>query len=213
MGHCIGRRPEHPHEALPGACDKLFLRFLSRCSCGRALRIGDTDCVGRVKREGVVFYREIADNASRSSLGHRLVNSTNNNIRGVMMKLHKILLMAVVLIVPASAWAYGDSAGSSSGAGICAKVNFSEFSPVNNSEVAPHSEFSFYASESTIPNSIKVTIKGQSVPVTVVQKQSGYKVSGKLPDTVRGAFAKINVDARGIAQCEVSTGWLVKVTQ
>ena len=190
--------------------------FLGSCQdahAGRVLRIDDTDCVGLVEREGVVFYREIADNASRSSLGNELVNSTNNNTRGVTMKLHKILLMAVILIVPASAWAYGDSAGSSSGSGICAKVNFSEFSPVNNSEVAPHSEFSFYASESTFPNSIKVTIKGQSVPVTVVQKQNGYKVSGKLPDTLRGAFAKINIDARGIAQCEVSTGWLVKVTE
>ncbi len=190
--------------------------FFGSCQdahAGGVLRIGDMDCVGRVEHEGVVFYREIADNASRSSLGNKPVNSTNNNTRGVTMKLHKILLMAVVLIVPASAWAYGDSAGSSSGAGICAKVNFSEFSPVNNSEVAPHSEFSFYATESTFPNSIKVTIKGQTVPITVVQKQSGFKVSGKLPDTLRGAYAKINIEARGIAQCEVSSGWLVKVTQ
>ena len=93
------------------------------------------------------------------------------------------------------------------------KVNFSEFSPVNNSEVAPQSDFSFYASEATFPKSIKVTIKGQSIPVTVIEKQTGYKVSGKLPDTLKGAFAKINIDARGINQCEVSDGWLVKVTE
>jgi uracil DNA glycosylase len=129
------------------------------------------------------------------------------------MKLRKILLMAVVLIIPGTVWAYGDNDASSKGAGICKKVNFSEFSPPNNTEVAPHSEFSFYASESTTPNTIKVTIKGQSVPVTVVQKQNGYKVSGKLPDSLKGAYAKINIDARGIAQCEVSDGWLVKVTE
>jgi len=129
------------------------------------------------------------------------------------MKLHKILLMAVVLIVPASAWAYGDNAGSGSGSGLCKKVNFSEFSPINNAEVAPQSDFSFYASESTFPKSIKVTIKGESVPVTVVEKQSGYKVSGKLPASLKGAYAKINIEARGIAQCEVTDGWLVKVTQ
>jgi len=58
-----------------------------------------------------------------------------------------------------------------------------------------------------------VTIKGQPVPITVVEKQNGYKVSGKLPDTLRGAYAKINIEARGIAQCEVADGWLVKVTQ
>ena len=129
------------------------------------------------------------------------------------MKLHKILLMAVLLIVPANVWAYGDNNAGGTGAGICKKVNFSEFSPMNNAEVAPESEFSFYASESTFPNSIKVTIKGQSIPITVVQKQNGYKVSGKLPDTVKGVYAKINIDARGIAQCEVSDGWLIKVTE
>jgi len=129
------------------------------------------------------------------------------------MKLQNILLIATVLIIPANVWAYGDNSAGGSGTGICKKVNFSEFSPINNSEVAPRSAFSFYASESTFPNSIKVTIKGQSVPVTVVQKQNGYKVSGNLPDTLKGAFAKINIEARGIAQCEVSDGWLIKVTE
>lgn len=129
------------------------------------------------------------------------------------MKLQNILLIATVLVIPANVWAYGDNSGSGSGTGICKKVNFSEFSPINNSEVAPRSAFSFYASESTFPNSIKVTIKGQSIPVTVVQKQNGYKVSGNLPDTLKGAYAKINIDARGVAQCEVSDGWLIKVTE
>jgi uracil DNA glycosylase len=130
-----------------------------------------------------------------------------------MMKLQNILWIAAVLVIPANVWAYGDNSAGGSGAGICKKVNFSEFSPVNNSEVAPQSEFSFYASESTFPKSIKVTIKGQSVPITVVQKQSGYKVSGKLPNSLKGVYAKINIDARGAAQCEVSDGWLVRVTQ
>ena len=129
------------------------------------------------------------------------------------MKLQRILLMAVVLIVPANVWAYGDNNSSGSGTGTCKQINFSEFSPPNNAEVAPRSDFSFYASEATFPNSIKVTIKGQSVPVTVTQKQNGYKVSGKLPDILKAAYAKINIDARGISQCEVSDGWLIKVTE
>jgi len=129
------------------------------------------------------------------------------------MKVQRILLMAVVLIIPGTVWAYGDSSGSGSGMGPCKKVNFSEFNPGNNTEVAPQSDFSFYASESTFPNSIKVTIKGQSVPVTVVEKQGGFKVSGKLPSSLRGAYAKINIDARGVNQCEVTDGWLIKVTE
>ena len=129
------------------------------------------------------------------------------------MKLQNIVLIAAVLVIPANVWAYGDNDAGGSGTGICKKVNFSEFKPINNAEVAPRSEFSFYASESTFPNSIKVTIKGKSIPLTVVQKQSGFKVSGKLPDSVKGTFAKINIDAKGIAQCEVSDGWLVKITE
>src|SRR5688572_15060021 len=101
--------------------------------------------------------------------------------RGVMMKLQNILLVAAVLIIPANVWAYGDNNSAGSGTGGCKKVNFSEFSPINNAEVAPESDFSFYASGATYPNSIKVTIRGHSVPVTVVEKQGGFKVSGKLP--------------------------------
>lgn len=63
------------------------------------------------------------------------------------------------------------------------------------------------------PNSIKVTIKGQSVPLTVTPKGEGFKVTGNLPDTLKGAYAKINIDARGFNECEVSDGWLVKVTE
>jgi len=126
------------------------------------------------------------------------------------MKLQNILWVAIVLIIPVNVWAYGDAG---TGTGICKKVNFSEFMPVNNSEVAPQSAFSFFASGATYPNSIKVTIKGQSVPVTVTPKKDGFKVTGKLPDTLKGAYAKIILDARGVNQCEVSDGWLVKVTE
>ena len=126
------------------------------------------------------------------------------------MKLQNILWVAIVLIIPANVWAYGESG---IGTGICKKLNFSDFTPANNSEVAPQSAFSFFASGANYPNSIKVTIKGQSVPVTVTPKKDGFKVAGNLPDTLKGAYAKINIDARGINQCEVSDGWLVKVTE
>ena len=147
-------------------------------------------------------------------LGKKPVNLfNNNNTRGLTMRLQNILLVAVALMIPGTVWAYGDNSGSTSGTGVCKQVNFSEFAPINNSEVAPESEFSFYASPATYPKSIRVTIKGQSVPVTVIEKQAGFKVFGRLPDSVRGTFAKIHIDARGVNQCEVSDGWLLKVTQ
>ena len=128
------------------------------------------------------------------------------------MKLQNILWIAILLIIPANVWAYGDSS-SSTETGICKQLNFSDFTPVNNAEVAPGSAFSFFASGAAYPNSIKVTIKGQSVPVTVTPKKDGFQVTGKLPDSLKGTFAKINIEARGANQCEGSAGWLVKVTE
>ena len=128
------------------------------------------------------------------------------------MKSQNILWIAILLIIPANVWAYGDSS-SSTDTGICKKLNFSDFTPVNSAEVAPRSAFSFFASGAAYPNSIKVTIKGQTVPVTVTPKKDGFQVTGKLPDSLKGAFARINIEARGANQCEGSAGWLVKVTE
>jgi hypothetical protein len=128
------------------------------------------------------------------------------------MKLQNFLWIAILLIIPANVWAYGES-GSGVDTGLCKKLNFSDFTPVNSAEVAPQSAFSFFASGAAYPNSIKVTIKGQSVPVIVTPKKDGFQVTGKLPVSLKGAFAKINIEARGANQCEGSAGWLVKVTE
>ena len=125
-----------------------------------------------------------------------------------MMKVWSILWVASVLMIPGTVWAYGDS-GSSSIVPCAAKL--SKFTPVNNTEVAPKSEFSFFASTLTNPNSIRVIIKDHVVPITVISKHDGFQVTGKLPDAVKGTFAKINLTAKGPNQCEVSGGWLVKV--
>ena len=126
------------------------------------------------------------------------------------MKLQNILWIAIVLIIPGTVWAYGDSGGSNT---VACMAKLSKFTPTNNSEVAPKSEFSFFASAATIQNSIKVTIKDQSVPVKVTQKNDGFQVTGILPDGIKGTFAKINITAKGPNQCDGSGGWLVKVTQ
>ena len=125
------------------------------------------------------------------------------------MKLQNVLWVAVALMIPGTVWAYGEGGG---GSGLIAcTAKFSKFTPANNSEVAPKSEFSFFASSSTNPNSIRVIIKDHLVPVTVTSKHDGLLVTGKLPDAVKGTFAKINLTAKGPNQCEASGGWLVKV--
>jgi len=126
------------------------------------------------------------------------------------MKFQNVLWAAVILIVPGMVWAYGDGGGSNTAVTCAAKL--SKFTPANNSEVAPKSDFSFSASAATVSNSIKVTIKGLSVPVTVTQKTEGFQVTGKLPDGIKGTFAKISIEARGPNQCISNDGWLVKVS-
>ena len=94
---------------------------------------------------------------------------------------------------------------------IACMAKFSKFTPPNNTEVAAKSEFSFFASTSTNPSSIKVTVKDQLVPITVTAKHDGLQVTGNLPAAVKGTYAKINLTAKGPNQCEASGGWLVKV--
>jgi hypothetical protein len=91
-------------------------------------------------------------------------------------------------------------------------VTFSEFKPRqfsqvnNNTEVVPKSEFSFLASKETVPKSITVTIKGETVPIIVTPQYNGYRVTGKLPATVKGTFARIESTAKGPNQCERGDG-------
>lgn len=123
------------------------------------------------------------------------------------MRLFNILLALVLTVTAGHVWAYGSSSSSKA----CAKPKFSEFTPVNNAQVASASIFSFIASAGTNPDSIVVTVKGLSVEVTITPKNQGLLVQGKLPTTVTGDFARINISAEGANQCKGSDGWLLKI--
>ena len=125
------------------------------------------------------------------------------------MKLPNILWVVIALMIPGMAWAYGDG-GSATSLIPCA-AKFSKFTPANNTEVAAKSEFSFFASPLTNPNSIRVTIKDQLVPLTITPKHDGLHVTGKLPASVKATYAKINLSGKGPNQCDATGGWLVKV--
>lgn len=99
----------------------------------------------------------------------------------------------------------------------CSRVLFSEFKPQqfsddnNNTEVAPQSEFSFLASQATIPKSIMVTIDGETVPIDVKSNHAGFQVTGNLPPHFKGTFVRIQISAQGPYQCTRGGGWLLKV--
>ena len=137
------------------------------------------------------------------------------------MSLRKILWIVVAMVLYANVgdvWSYdAGSPGGSTSSTSCSNVTFSAFMPRqfsqvnNNTEVPPKSEFSFLASKETVPKSITVTVKGETVPITVTPQHDGYRVTGKLPATVKGTFARIEIKAKGPNHCERGDGWLLKV--
>lgn len=120
----------------------------------------------------------------------------------------------MVLLVSATGncWAYGG--GGAGGTKACDKPKFSNFSPAENAQVAAGSDFSFTASKNTYPNTIKVTVKGQEARVTSNKKADGtFAVSGKIPESAKGDFARIAITADAQSNCKGSGGWLVKVSE
>lgn len=126
------------------------------------------------------------------------------------MKLYKTLWILALIIVTSNVWAYGSSSASKK---ACVKPKFSEFIPANNAEVAANSTFSFVASANTNPKSINVTVKNQPVTVTVTPKNQDFQVTGTLPGTLKGTFARISIVADGPKKCKGSDGWLVKIIE
>ena len=126
------------------------------------------------------------------------------------MKAYKTLWILALMIVGSNVWAYGSSSSSKK---ACDKPKFSEFSPINNAEVAKKSAFSFIASANTNPDSIIVTVKNQPIAITVTPKNQSFLVTGILPDMSKGDFARISIAADGPNQCKGTDGWLVKITE
>jgi hypothetical protein len=116
----------------------------------------------------------------------------------------------MLTITTSSVWAYGSSSSSKK---ACNKPKFNEFTPVNNAQVAAKSAFSFVASANTNPESIIVAVKDQPVEVAITPKNQGFQVTGILPETLKGNFARISIAADGPNQCKGSGGWLVKIIE
>lgn len=136
------------------------------------------------------------------------------------MSVRNVLWMFVAVVVYGNvgiAWGYEGGPAGGTASDPCGGVMFSEFNPQpfsqenNSAEVAPQSEFSFLASKETFPTRIAVSIKGEAVPIEVTPHYAGFRVTGNLPNNVKGTFVRINVSAKGPYQCERGDGWLLKV--
>lgn len=125
------------------------------------------------------------------------------------MKTSNSLRFIALMALTNVCWAYG---GGSSSSKACDKPKFSNFVPAENAQVTAGSAFSFTASKNTFPTTIKVTVKDQAATLKVDKKNDGtFAVSGKLPATVNGSFARIAITADAQSNCKGAGGWLVKV--
>ena len=128
------------------------------------------------------------------------------------MKRYNCIWIFVLMLVTNTSWAYGG--GGSSSTKACAKPKFTDFVPAENAEIAAGSNFSFTASANTYPSSIKVTIKGLPATIKVTPKTVGtFEVSGSLPTSLKGTYARIAIEADAQSKCNGGGGWLVKIAE
>jgi hypothetical protein len=126
------------------------------------------------------------------------------------MKRYSYVWVFILMMVSVNSWAYGSSSSSSS----CSKPKFSDFTPVEHSEIESGSNFSFNASENTAPNTIKVTVKDLPVVLKIATESNGtLKVSGAIPESLKGVYARISIVAHGQNDCVGDAGWLVKISK
>lgn len=121
-----------------------------------------------------------------------------------------VLLISFFMIFSNTASAYGGGGGSST----CKKPKFKKFTPPASSVVSPKSEFSFVASADVRKSSINVAVKKENVKVKISEQLNGrFLVTGNLPDSLMGTYAKITIVAETGSKCKGREAWLLKITE
>ncbi len=126
------------------------------------------------------------------------------------MKIINCLGFFILMTFASASWAYGSSSSSKA----CAKPEFSNFFPSENANVTAGSDFTFSASANTSPTTIKVAVKELPVALKVIPRnEGGFQVSGTLPASLKGVYARIAITAEGQNNCKGEAGWLVKILE
>ena len=95
----------------------------------------------------------------------------------------------------------------------CIKPKFRDFSPPHKSEVAPETEIAFHINRYADPLHIGASAKKIPMQLDIVDKQSFYYVTAKLPKELRNTYARIHVEAKSTeGDCVGMDGWLIKIT-
>lgn len=96
----------------------------------------------------------------------------------------------------------------------CIKPKFRDFSPAHKAEVAPETQISFHINRFADPLHIGASAKKISMPVEIVDKQTFYYVTAKLPKELRDGYARIHVEAKSTeGDCVGTDGWLIQINE
>lgn len=126
------------------------------------------------------------------------------------MKRYNCLWIFILMFITNASWAYGSASSSKS----CIKPEFSNFVPAGNIGVVAGSTFSFFASANTYPNTIKVTVKGLPTALKITPRnEGGFLISGTIPLSLTGVYARIAITADGQGNCKGDGGWLIKIAE
>ena len=81
-------------------------------------------------------------------------------------------------------------------------------------EVASETEISFNVSGYADPTTIKAQAKNEKLDLNIVDRNSFYLVSAKLPASLSGKYARIDIKAKAQSgPCVAKDGWLIKINK
>lgn len=126
--------------------------------------------------------------------------------------MNKIRRIFFLLMISLASVAFIGNANARFEKHVCSKPKFTAFKPGDRAEVAPGSAFSFRAPGDINSNSVKATVKGIEVDLTVDDRNEFYYFKGTLPAELKDTYARIKVDGKVRLGCEGSSGWLIKIT-
>ncbi|MDD4915986.1 MAG: hypothetical protein PHW13_13225 [Methylococcales bacterium] len=133
-----------------------------------------------------------------------------------MNKCYSIASVVLLALNFETAHAYG---GDHSSGSSCKKPVFSQFQPAVNKYLQSFTEFSFIASENTIPTSIVVNVSFGEHKFHFTAKELVIKplknghlaVKGKMERPLEHGFARVSMTAHSKPGCEHSEGYLVRI--
>jgi len=119
--------------------------------------------------------------------------------------------MVFIILAYSANVSAGYGGGSSSSKKACKPPKIIQYTPAHLSVVSSNSDFSIEVSNLTDPKSVEVTIKKLPIEVAITESKRGYLVSGKLPESLKDTFARVEVRATGTNKCKLSEGWLLNI--